>query len=197
MRLRENWKEQSLLKEKIIKEQEVTMSSIGKNFGLLFLTGLFVFSLGGVAMAQHGHGWSGGASSSGHQSGSGHSMSMKDRPVQSVTVEGFKITLDIMDMSMHTSMQTNKGNPVADADKAKTHAIMVVVQDTASKEIITDAKVNYTIVTPSGQKETGKLDWSGDHYGRGFNPQEKGTYQVNLQIESGGMERQAKFTQKI
>lgn len=178
------------------------MSNIGKNFGLLFLAGASVFGLGGIAMAQHGHG---GMDMSAHGStstqGSGShsmSMSMKDRPVQSVSVDGFKISLDIMDMSMHASMQKMKGNPApGEMDHAKSHAIMVVVQDTASKEIITDAKVNYTIVSPTGAKETGKLDWSGDHYGRGFSPKEKGAYQVQLQIDSGGMEREAKFTYNL
>jgi hypothetical protein len=123
-----------------------------------------------------------------------HSMSMKDRPVQSVTVEGFKVTLDVMDMSMHTSMQNMKGNPLPNSfEYSKSHAIMVTVQDTASKEILSDAKVQYTLISPSGIKEAGKLDWSGDHYGKGFNPKGKGAYQVQLVIESGGMERQAQF----
>ena len=182
------------------------MSKIGKKFGLFFLTGILVFSLGSVAIAQHGHGHGGmdmssqGGMSSHGSGGSSHSMSMsmKDRPVQSVSVDGFKISLDIMDMSMHTSMQKMKGNPApGESDQVKSHALMVVVQDTASKEIITDAKVNYTLISPSGTKETGKLDWSGDHYGRGFNPKEKGAYQLQLQIESGGMEREAKFTQTL
>jgi hypothetical protein len=180
------------------------MSNIGKTFELLFLAGIFVFSFGGVAAAQHGHDH-GGTDMSSHGSmstqGSGShsmSMSMKDRPVQSVSVDGFKISLDIMDMTMHTSMQKMKGNPApGDSDVSKSHAIMVVIQDTASKEIITNAKVNYTLISPSGEKETGKLDWSGDHYGRGFNPKEKGAYQIQLQIDSGGLEREAKFTQTL
>ena len=180
------------------------MSSMAKKFGVFFLAAIFVFSLGGVALAQQGHGH-GGMEMSAHGStpthGSGsHSMSlsMKDRPVQSVSVDGLKISLDIMDMSMHASMQKMKGNPApGGSDQVKSHALMVVVQDTASKEIITDAKVNYTLISPSGAKEMGKLDWSGDHYGRGFNPKEKGAYQLQLQIESGGMEREAKFTQTL
>lgn len=123
-----------------------------------------------------------------------HSMSMKDRPVQSVSVDGFKISLDVMDMSMHTSMQKMKGNPApGESDVAKSHAIMVMIQDTASKEIITDAKVQYALISPSGEKETGRLEWSGDHFGGSFSPKEKGTYRVQFMIESGGMERQAQF----
>jgi len=174
------------------------MSSIGKKLGLLFLAGIFGFGFAGIAMAQHGHGHGGGSKATQGSGSPSMGMSMKDRPVQSVSVDGFKISLDVMDMSMHTSMQKMKGNPApGDSDVSKSHAIMVIIQDTASKEIITDAKVNYTLISPSGAKETGKLEWSGDHYGRGFNPKEKGAYQVQLQIDSGGMERGAKFVYEL
>ncbi len=120
------------------------MSSMGKKLGLLFLAGIFVFSFAGIAMAQHGHGSGhGGSSMSTHGSGGGsHSMSMMNRPVQSVTVDGYKVSLDIMDMSMHASMQKMKGNPAPRRiwTMPKAHAIMVMIQDTASKEIITDAQ---------------------------------------------------------
>ena len=172
------------------------MLNSSKKVATYFLSGALAVSFGGIALAQHGHGHGGGSTSS--SGGGSHSMSMKDRPVQSVTVDGYKITLDIMDMSMHTSMQTMKGNPApGESDQVKSHAIMVVVQDTASKEIITDAKVTYKITGPSGPPEAGNLDWSGDHFGRGFNPKEKGAYQVQLVIESGGMEREAKFTYNL
>lgn len=170
---------------------------MGKIFGKVggyFCMGLLVISPGGIAFAQHGHG---GMAMSGHGSDS-HSMSMKDRPVQSVTVEGMKISLDVMDMSMHTSMLAKKGNPVPGGyDHSQSHAIMVMIQDTASKEIITDAKVTCTVVRPSGERDTGSLMWSGDHYGKGFTPTEKGSYEVQLKIESGGMEREAKFGQSM
>jgi hypothetical protein len=70
---------------------------------------------------------------------------------------------------------------------------MVTLQDTASKEIITDARVSFSILSPSGKKENGKMEWSGDHYAAGFSPREKGSYHVELKIESGGMEREAKL----
>ena len=164
--------------------------------GVYFCMGLFVISLGGMAFAQHGQGH-GGMAMSGHGSDS-HSMStpmsMKDRPVQSVTVEGMKISLELMDMSMHTSMQAKEGNPIPGGyDHSQSHAIMVMIQDTASKEIITDAKVTCTVVRPSGERETGSLMWSGGHYGKGFTPTEKGSYEVQLKIESGGTEREANF----
>jgi len=172
------------------------MSSMGKITGVFFLAGALVLVFAGISMAQHGHGSGhGGVGMPAQGSGGGsHSMPMMNRPVQSVTVDGYKVSLDIMDMSMHASMQKMKGNPApGEMDHAKSHAIMVIIQDTASREIITDAKVTYTLLSPSGAKETGKLDWSGDHYGRGFDAQEKGSYQVQLKIEGGGMEREAKL----
>ncbi len=178
-----------------------------KVFGVAFLAGMFVMAGAGVAIAQHGHGGMGGMNMSGQggmdMSGHGSSsstqgssshMSMKDRPVQSNTVEGYKITLDVMDMNAHMNMQGMKGMTMKGADHEKSHEIMVTVQDTASREIISDAKVSYIILTPSGQKESGKLEWSGDYYGAGFSPKEKGNYQLQFVIESGGMERQAKFS---
>ena len=176
------------------------MSRLNKNWGIYFLSGILVFGFANVAMAQHGHGSGhGGSGMSTHGSGGGsHSMPMMNRPVQSVTVDGYRVSLDIMDMSMHASMQKMKGNPApGEMDHARSHAIMVMIEDTASKEIITDAKVTYTLLSPSGAKETGKLDWSGDHYGRGFDAKEKGSYQVQLKIEGGGMERGAKFAYQL
>ncbi len=168
--------------------------SFGK-IGVYFCVGMVVISLGGMAFAQHGHG-PGGTAMPGHGSDS-HSMSMMNRPVQFLSVEGMKISLDIMDMSMHTSMQAKKGNPVPGGyDHSQSHAIMVMIQDTASKEILTDAKINCTITRPSGERETGDLMWGGDHYGKGFSPKEKGAYQVELKVYSGGLEREAKFTYK-
>lgn len=173
------------------------MSNIGKRFGVCFLAATLLIVFGGVAKAQHGQMQGhGGMDMSSHESGS-HSMSTKDRPVQSVSVEGYKISLDVMDMSMHMSMPGMKGTSMQGADHSKSHAIMVTVQDTASKEIISDAKVNYTIISPSGEKETGKLEWSGDRYDGTFSPKGKGAYQVQLTIENGGMEREANFTYKL
>lgn len=185
------------------------MFNIGKKLGIYFLAGSFVFAFAGAAMAQQGHGGMnmdmsghGSMSTQGGMDMSTHaksspSMAMKDRTVQSESVDGYKITLDIMDMAAHMSMPGMKMNSMTDADHSKTHAFMVTIQDTASKEIISDAKIRYTLIRPSGEKETGKLVWSGDHYERSFNAKEKGAYQVQLQIESSGMEREAKFTYKL
>jgi hypothetical protein len=173
-----------------------------KKVFLVFLSGLLVASFSGVAMAQHSHGH-GGAAMSAPEKPSSHEMPMKGQPAQSVTMEGYKITFEVMDMSAHMampgmkgmSMPGMKGNPQqGGSEQSKSHVIMVTVQDTASKEIVSDAKVMYTILSTSGGKETGKLEWAGDYFGGGFSPKEKGSYQVHLMIESGGMEREAKFT---
>ncbi len=155
---------------------------MGKNVFSLFLAVFLAASFSGVAMAQHEH---------------GHGGAVKSGPVQSVTVEGWKVTLEVMGMEEHMKhMQMTKGASHSEAEHSKSHMFMVTVQDTASKEIISDAKVAYTVLNPSGGKETGKLEWSGDHYVAGFSPKEKGSYQVQLMIGSGGMEREAKFTYK-
>ena len=166
---------------------------MGKNVFSVFLAVFLVVSFSGVAMAQHEHRH--GAATSSPQKGKPAEMSMKSGPVQSVTAEGYKVTFEIMSMAEHMQHMA-KGGSHGEMEHSKSHMFMVRVQDTASKEIISDAKVAYTILNPSGGKETGKLEWSGDHYGAGFSPKEKGTYQVQLMIESGGMEREAKFTYK-
>ncbi len=167
---------------------------MSKKVVLIFLSGLLVACFSGVAMAQHGGHMHGGPSSTSPKAGPSQEMPMKMRIAQAATIEGYKVTFEVMDMSMHMSMPSMKGNPMHGADHSKSQAIMVKVQDTASQEIISDAKVGYTLISPSGEKETGILEWSGDHYGGSFSPKEKGTYQVQLKIESGGMEREAKFT---
>jgi hypothetical protein len=114
----------------------------------------------------------------------------KKTAVQSATVEGLMVTFEVMSMEEHMEMASMPSG----SEHSKSHMIMVTLQDTASKEIVSDAKVGYAVIRPSGEKDTGKLVWSGDYYGGSFSPKEKGAYQVQLMIESGGMEREAKFT---
>ncbi len=181
------------------------MSSMAKKFGVFFLAGVFVVSLGGVALAQQGHGHGGmdmssqGGMSSHGSGGSSHSMSMsmKDRPVLTATVEGFKITLDVMTAEEHMKMAKAHGAHQGGTEHAKSHHFVVTVQDTASKEIISDAKVMFAVQSPSGEKQTGKLNWVGDHYGGDIDLKGKEDYGVSVMIESGGMEREAKFTYKL
>ena len=165
-----------------------------KKFGFLFLVALLAFAFSPVAMAQHGGHSHGGAPAPSPQTGKSHDQGMKSSPTQSVTVEGFKVSLEVMDMSAHMSMPGMKGSPQHGGSHAQSHVLMVTLQDTASKEIISDARVSFSILSPSGKKENGKMEWSGGHYGAGFTPQEKGNYQVELKIESGGMERDAKLS---
>ena len=165
---------------------------MGKKIILILLSGFLAAFIPGIAVAQHQHGHE--SPPAAPQKGTSHSMHKASQPGQAATVEGAKITFEVMDMSAHMSMPGMKGNPQhGSSDHSKSHAIMVKIQDTASKEIISDAKVRYTLIRPSGEKETGSLVWSSDHYGGGFSPKEKGAYQAQLMIESGGMEREAKF----
>lgn len=164
-----------------------------KKFFCFFFLVLLSVSICEVALAQHGGHSHGGTTVPSPQTGKSHDMGMKSSPAQSVTVEGFKVSLEVMDMSAHMNMPGMKGSPQQGGGHSQSHAMMVTLQDTASKEIITDARVSFSILSPSGKKENGKMEWSGGHYGAEFNPREKGTYQVELKIESGGMEREAKL----
>ena len=165
-----------------------------KEFAFLFLFTLLAFTFSPVAMAQHGGHGHAGTTAPSPQTGKSHDMGMKSSPAQSVTVEGFKVSLEVMDMSAHMNMPGMKASPQHGESHSQSHALMVTLQDTASKEIISDARVSFSILSPSGKKENGKMEWSGGHYGGGFSPREKGTYQVELKIESGGMERDAKLS---
>lgn len=159
------------------------------------LSWLMVAFAGSGAIAQHQHDH-GSTSAPSAPKGQGQEMSMKGGPVQSANADGYKITFEVMDMSAHMNMPGMKGSSMGAAAHAKSHALMVTVQDTASKEIISDAKVQYAITTPAGQKETGPMTWSGDHYGGSFSPKANGTYQVQIKVESGGAQREVKFQYK-
>jgi hypothetical protein len=158
-------------------------------------TGVFILSLWAALL---GPGvWAGAQ----HQHGHGVPAAPAGKPAaakpagQSVTIDGFKVTFEVMSMEEHRKhLKSTPGQ--GQSDHSPSHSFMVTIQDTASKEIISDAKVQYSLTAPSGAKETGTLAWSGDHYGGGFNPKEKGGYQVQLRIESGGVERAVKFQYK-
>ena len=138
----------------------------------------------GIADAQHSHDHGAPPAAKTDHQGMSDTMSMADRPVQSATVQGLKVSLDVMDMGMHVHMQGMKRNPVPDTYDAKqSQAIMVMIQSTASKETVKDADVTITIISPTGEKKTSKAPWCGDHYGESFSPSEKGTYQVVVKVE--------------
>ena len=166
---------------------------MGKKIILVLLSGFLSVFFSGVALAQHSHG-QGSPSPSTSSMGSSHQMPMGKQAVQSMIAEGWKIGFEVMSMGAHMAMPGMKGHSQHSASASSpSHSFMVTIQDTASKEIISDAKVAYTILSPSGKKETGKLEWSGDHYGADFSPKEKGAYRVQIMIQSGGMEREAQF----
>jgi hypothetical protein len=164
-----------------------------KRLVLVFLSGVMLIFFSGAALAQHSHDH--GAPSKAVPKKAAPQEAREKSSAQTLNVEGLKITFEVMAMDEHMQhIQAAKGGSHGDADHAKSHSIMITIQDKASREIISDAEVQYTLTRPSGGKESGKLDWSGDHYGGGFSPKEKGAYQVQLRIESGGMEREATFT---
>lgn len=154
---------------------------------LLLLSGFVAIFLSGAALAQHQHDHGGTSQPSAKPAG----KSPEKGNIQSTIVEGLKVTFEVMSMGEHTKHAQGGGH--SQTEHSKSHTIMVTLQDTLSKEIISDGKVQYGLIAPSGTKETGKLEWSGDHYGGGFSPKEKGTYQLEVKVESGGMERVAKF----
>ncbi|MCX5909785.1 MAG: hypothetical protein NTY64_22065 [Deltaproteobacteria bacterium] len=162
-----------------------------KKFIGVILPVFWVAFFSGAAIGQHGHDH---GSMSPAAPKTSHEMPMKNQFGQTTTVEGYKISFDVMDMSAHMSMPGMKGMQHGGGAQNQSHVIMVGIQDEASKEIISDARVNFTVLSPSGNQEAGKMEWSGDHYGGGFSPKGKGAYQVLLKIEAGGMEREAKFT---
>ncbi len=154
---------------------------------IMIVMGAFIMLYStGVAMAQHGHG--------GHSSPPKKSAPVvAPKAIPSATVEGWKISMEVMNMEEHMKhLKGSSGHGAA--HHAQSHSLMVTIQDMFSKEIISDAKVNFTILSPSGKKESGAMEWSGDHYGGGFSPREKGKYQVHLLMDHGGLQREAKFT---
>lgn len=155
-----------------------------KKTGTILLS-VFVafFWLGPFAEAQHQHG---------HGSPPAKGAPASPKGVQTATIEGLKITFEVMSMEEHMKhLQTARGH--GEGDHSQTHSFMVTLQDTISKEIISNAHVEYRVSTPRGESRKGKLTWSGDHYGGGFTPKEKGVYQIRLEIKSEGMERKAAF----
>lgn len=163
---------------------------------IIFLTGavIVVVLFTGAAFAQHGHDHSGGSAPMQQSGMMSHDMSMMNRPVQSEAVKGVKISVDVMDMNMHMHMQGMKNNPVHGSfDQKQSHAIMVMLEDTASKKTIKDADVAITLTYPDGKKETSKVAWSSDHYGLGFSPAKNAVYGIQVAVDWEGVNRQAAF----
>src|ERR1035437_980710 len=170
------------------------MSNHGKKMQWVIVLTISMTLGSGLAFAQHTHDHGATPATKMEHSGMSHQMSMADRPVQSATVEGLKVSLDVMDMGMHVHMQGMKRNPVPDTyDSKQSQAIMVMIQSTASKEIVKDADVEITIISPTGEKKTSKVPWCGDHYGESFSPSEKGTYQVVVKVEGREGKRETSF----
>jgi hypothetical protein len=151
-------------------------------------SGLLALGLSGTAWAQHGHSHGPSAAPSAKEAGPKEPLS--------VMADGMKVTLEVMSMGEHMK-HTASGASHGQADHSQSHSLMVRLQDVASREIVSDARVAFTVTGPSGQKEAGKMTWSGDHYGAGMSLKEKGKYQLQFQVESGGMSRQADFSYEM
>jgi hypothetical protein len=159
-------------------------------FGFLFVFGI------GEALAQNGHDHGAGAAAPSGNAGmmSHHNMSMAARPVQSITVDGLKISADVMGMGMHVQMQTMKGFPLPGTfDRTVSQAIMVMIEAADTKRVVKDAEVTVTVIGPMGETTTGKAPWYGDHYGASFSSDEDGTYRILVAAVGNGVKREAEF----
>ena len=67
--------------------------------GIVVLAASVILSYG-IAEAQHNHDHGAAPSAKTDHGGMSHQMSMADRPVQSAEIQGMKVSLDVMDMSM-------------------------------------------------------------------------------------------------
>jgi hypothetical protein len=161
-----------------------TMSSRRRKMQWIAVLAISMTLGAGTALAQHNHNHGTEPAAKMEYQGMSHQMSMADRPVQTAEVQEMKVILDVMDMGMHVHMQGMKGNPVPDSyDDRQSQAIMVMIKSLASKEIIKDADVTITIISPTGKQKTSSAPWCGDHYGQSFRPSEKGTYRIVLKVE--------------
>ncbi|MDA8124211.1 MAG: hypothetical protein M0009_03365 [Deltaproteobacteria bacterium] len=160
-------------------------------FGVLFVFGI------GEALAQHGHDHGAAAAAPAGNAGMmmPHQMPLTAvRSLQSATVDGLKISVDIMGMGMHAHMQEMKGTPLpATFDRSKGQAIMVTIEAADTKKVVKDAEVTVTVIGPKGETTTGKAPWYGDHYGASFGSDEDGTYRIVVAAVSNGVKREAEF----
>lgn len=154
-------------------------------FGKQLFVLLVIFMAFGTGEVFAGHDEDAATAAKSEHHGKHHSMSMPQRPLQNAVLKGLKVSLDVMDMGMHLHMQAMEGNTVPDSYNAgQSHAIMLMIQSTASKETVKDADVSVTVTSPSGKKIIGRAPWLGDHYGRPFNPTENGAYKIVFKIEA-------------
>lgn len=178
------------------------MSMNSKSVRTVALAGILVVFWFAVAFANSCHG---GGNSSDHENAPvkasknkgishNHMAMMGQRPVQSVEIDGTRISLDVMDMGMHVHMQEMKQQHLPGTfDAKKSHAIMVMLKNLKSKEVVSDSTVSVTVVSPEGEIKTGNAPWYGDHYGESFSPS-KGEYRIRVKaVDETGKIREAEF----
>ncbi len=155
-----------------------------------------------TAWSQHSHGDHGDTQAkpaeSSDMKGMQHGHMMMNRPLQTVSVDGLKLSLDIMDMDMHMNMQKMKGNPVPEEfAKGADRAIMFYVMDESNRLIIDDADVSYVITSFKGKRETGTAKWYGDHYGAPFKAKARGEYKLKFTVDVNGKKHTDDFVYAI
>lgn len=108
--------------------------------------------------------------------------------------KGMKDTSMAMGMKgmKHEGMEMDKATK--EAMMAGTHHIMLVVTDAANGKEIPDAKANVMIMSPSAKHSSVNLKVMMGHYGGGLTFDEKGKYQLTVDVTIGGVSKTKEFT---
>ncbi len=144
-----------------------------------------------------------------------HSMSINmGKPTFSATVEGLHMKVYLMTQDKHQKMMKGKMGQMMDDDKelkgmihdetekdkatkeammAGTHHIMLDVTDAVSKKEIANASAKVLIVSPSKKETSVDLISKMSHFGTGLTLDEKGEYQLTMNVTVDGVSKTAKF----
>jgi hypothetical protein len=102
------------------------------------------------------------------------------------------------DSSMGMNGMNHDGMGMDQATKeammAGTHHIMLVVTDAAHGKEISNAKATLLIVSPSKKNSSVDLMSMMDHYGNGLTLDEKGKYQLKVDVTIDGVSKTKEFT---
>ena len=89
--------------------------------------------------------------------------------------------------------ETEKEKATKEAMMAGTHHIMLDVTDAASKKEIANATAKVLIVSPSKKETSVDLISKMSHFGIGLTLDEKGEYQLTMNVTVDGVSKRAKF----
>jgi hypothetical protein len=79
----------------------------------------------------------------------------------------------------------------------ETHHVMIEIVDPQNGYNISDAMVELKTISPSGKESTVELDPMMAQYGGNLNFNEKGNYQMNISINTGGRSNLTPFTYTV